>query len=186
VTVKNAAGHIVSIVTFTEPIELQPPCCTVTFNVTIPDAPAMKVMLRVPAPPVIAPFPIDQVYVAPTPASGTEAPWPPELEQTEEGAVIVESGDVVTMALVIAAVDTQPAIVAVTLYEPDAASVAEAMDGLCWLDVNVFGPLQEYDAPATVEAMSCSVCPTQIGPLLLATGAGVLLTVRVPADEASD
>jgi hypothetical protein len=105
----------VSIVTFTEPIELQPPCSTVTFNVTIPEAPAMKVMLRVPTPPVIAPFPIDHEYVAPTPASGTEAPWPPELEQTEDGAVIVESGDVLTTALVIAAGDMQPATVAVTL-----------------------------------------------------------------------
>ena len=60
------------------------------------------------------------------------------------------------------------------------------MDGFCWTDANVFGPVQEYDALATVEAMSCSVCPTQTGPLLLATGAGVLLTVRVAADEASD
>ena len=72
-------------------------------------------MLRVPAPPVIEPFAIDQVYVAPTPASGTEAAWPPEFEQTEEGAVIVESGDVLTTALVIATGDTQPATVAVTL-----------------------------------------------------------------------
>ena len=143
VTVKKAAGHIVSIVTFLEPIEPQPPCCTVTFNVTIPETPAMKVMLRVPAPPLMAPFPIDHEYVAPTPASGTEAPWPPELEQTEEGAVILESGDVLTTALVIAAGDTQLATVAVTLYEPPAASVAEAMDGLCWLDVKELGPVQE-------------------------------------------
>ena len=185
VTVKKAAGQVASIVTLLEPIELQPPCCTVTFRDTIPEAPAMKVMLRVPAPPVIAPFPIDHVYVAPTPASGTEAPWPPELAQTEEGAVIVESGDVLTTALVIAADDKQPATVAVTLYEPDAASVAEEMDGFCWIDVKEFGPVQEYDAPATVEAMSCSVCPTQTGPLLLATGAGVLLTVRVAVDDAT-
>ena len=71
---KKDAGHIESIGTFFEPIELQPPCCTVTFNATDPEAPAMNVMLRVPAPPVIVPFAIDQVYVAPTPASGTEAP----------------------------------------------------------------------------------------------------------------
>jgi hypothetical protein len=61
VTVKNDAAHIVSIGTITEPIELQPPCCTVTFNVTDPDAPAVKVMLRVPAPPLIEPFAIDHV-----------------------------------------------------------------------------------------------------------------------------
>ena len=32
--------------------------------------------------------------------------------------------------------------------------------------------------------MSCSVWPAQIGPLLLATGAGVELTVRVAAADA--
>ena len=52
--------------------------------------------------------------------------------------------------------------------------------------MNEFGPLQEYEAPETNEAESCSVCPTQIGPLLLATGAGVVLTVSVADDEASD
>ena len=143
VRVKKDAGHVVSIVTFTELIELQPPCCTVTFKVTDPEAPAEKVMLRVPAPPVIAPFPIDHVYVAPIPASGTEAPCPPEFAQTEEGAVIVEDGAVLTTALVIAAGEAQPATVAITLYVPEAASVADGMDGFCWLEVNEFGPVQE-------------------------------------------
>jgi len=54
-------------------------------------------------------------YVAPAPASGTEAPWPPELEQAEEGAVIVASGDVLTTAVVIATGDGQEFAVAVTL-----------------------------------------------------------------------
>ena len=59
------------------------------------------------------------------------------------------------------------------------------MDGFCWLEVKELGPLQEYDAPEMLEAESCSVCPTQIGPLLLAAGAGVLLTVSVAAVEAT-
>ena len=113
---KNAAGQVESIGTLLEPIELQPPlCATVTPSITHPEAPARNVMLRVPAPLVIVPFPIVQVYVAPTPASGTEAPCPLELEQTEEGAVIVEPGDALTTALVIATDETQPAAVAVTL-----------------------------------------------------------------------
>jgi hypothetical protein len=45
-------------VTIFEPIALQPPFCTVTFNVTLPDEPEENVMLLVPAPPVIVPFPI--------------------------------------------------------------------------------------------------------------------------------
>jgi hypothetical protein len=141
--VTNDAAHIVSIGTITEPIELQPPCSTVTFNVTNPDAPAVNVMLRVPVPPVIEPFPIDHVYVAPIPASGTEAPCPPEFAQTEDGAVIVESGDVLTTAVVIAAGERQPEAVAVTLYVPAAARVADEIDGFCWLDVNVLGPVHE-------------------------------------------
>jgi hypothetical protein len=100
-------------------------------------------MLRVPAPPVIEPFPIDQVYVAPIPASGTEAPCPPEFEQTEEGAVMTDDGDELTTALVIAAGETHPEAVAVTLYVPEAARVAEEIDGFCSIDVNEFGPVQE-------------------------------------------
>ena len=116
VTVKKDAAHVGSIGTLLEPMELQPPlCATVTPSITDPEAPAENVMLRVPAPAVIVPFPIVQVYVAPTPASGTEAPCPLELEQTEEGAVIVELGDALTTAVVIPAGDTQPATVAVTL-----------------------------------------------------------------------
>src|SRR4029079_11012011 len=115
VTVKKDAAQLESIVTLFDPIALQLPCCTVTFRVTEPEAPAWNVMLRVPAPPVIVPFPIDHVYVAPTPASGTEALWPPELEQADDGAVIVASGDVLMTAVVIATGDAQELAVAVTL-----------------------------------------------------------------------
>ena len=60
------------------------------------------------------------------------------------------------------------------------------MDGFCWIEVKEFGPLQEYVAPEIVDAESCSVDPTQIGPLLLATRAEVELTVSVAAAEARD
>jgi hypothetical protein len=69
---------------------------------------------------------------------------------------------------------------------PAAAGVADEIDGFCWLDAKEFGPVHEYVAPGIVEAFSCSVCPTQIGPLLLATGAAVVLTVSVADEEASD
>jgi hypothetical protein len=41
---------------------------------------------------VIVPFVIDQEYVAPDPALGTEAVFPVELAQTAAGAVITAEG----------------------------------------------------------------------------------------------
>src|SRR5262249_40181792 len=68
------------------------PLTTVTPRVTEPELPAVNAIERVPLPPVIVPFPIVQAYVAPAPASGTEAALPAEPEQTWAGAVIVASG----------------------------------------------------------------------------------------------
>jgi hypothetical protein len=51
-------------------------------------------------------------------------------------------------------------------------------------EVNPFGPVQLYVAPATFEAVRLSVEPSQIGPLLPAVGAGgVVFTITfiVPA-----
>jgi hypothetical protein len=46
--------------------------------------------------------------------------------------------------------------------------------------MNPFGPVQLYVAPDTVEALSVSVEPAQIGPLFDAVGAdGIALTVTV-------
>jgi hypothetical protein len=53
-----------------------------------PEAPAVNVIVRVPWPPVIVPFVMPQVYVTPTPRSGTEAVLPTESEQTVEAVVI--------------------------------------------------------------------------------------------------
>jgi hypothetical protein len=158
----------------------------VTLNATVSEPPALKVTVRVPAPPVIVPFVIDHEYVAPTPASGTEAVCPAVLGHTDAGAVIVADGEVLTTTFVIACGDVQPATVAVTLYVPEAESPADGMEGFWELDVNPLGPVHEYVVLAIVDAESWRVCPTQIGPLLLATGAaGIPLTVRVAAAEVS-
>jgi hypothetical protein len=92
---------------------------------------------------MIVPLAIVHEYVAPIPASGTEAEFPAELGHTEDGAVITADGDVLTTAFVMATGDAQPATVAVTPYVPEAATVADGMVGFCWLDVNAFGPVQE-------------------------------------------
>ena len=99
-----------------EPEAAQPlALVTVTFNETLPVAPAEKVIARVLEPAVIVPLVIDQEYVAPEPASGTEAVLPVEFGQTEEGAVTVEEGTAFTVAVVVAGADAQPPTVTVTL-----------------------------------------------------------------------
>ena len=53
---------------------------------------------------------------------------------------------------------------------PEAAVVAEAIDGFCSADVKPLGPVQAYVAPAIVEAVSSRVCPAHFGPLFPAVG----------------
>lgn len=79
--------------TLCEPLAVQPgPVWTVTPSVIGLDAPTANVTLRVPAPAVMIPFVMVQTYVAPVPASETEAtPLPPT--QTPAGAVIAVDGD---------------------------------------------------------------------------------------------
>src|ERR1051325_8542546 len=78
-------------ITFADLLSEQAPRVTVTLSVSVPAGPAWKVMERVPAPAVIAPPEMDQLYVAPLPASATEAvPLAPEV--SVDGAVMVASG----------------------------------------------------------------------------------------------
>src|SRR5262245_22694478 len=65
---------------------------TVTFRTIGLVVPALKVIVRVPAPAVIVPFVIVHVYVAPVPASGTDAVIPFAFFFTDAGAVIVADG----------------------------------------------------------------------------------------------
>ena len=83
-----------------------------------------------------------------------------------------------TMTVVVPAGDAQPSTVALTEYVPAAAAVASGIVGFCSAEVNPFGPVQEYVAPGTVEAVSVIVAPSGYGPPLPAVGAsGVDLTV---------
>ena len=81
----------------TEELGLQGPEVTVAWRWTAPLAPAVKVTVRALAPPVIVPFVIDQAYVAPAPASGTEAVSPVVPLQADAGAVIEAEGGGVTV-----------------------------------------------------------------------------------------
>src|SRR5207249_2255154 len=84
-----------------------------------------------------------------------------------------------TVAVAVAWDDVQPLTLTVTLYVPAAAIVAFGMVGFCRGGAKLFGPVQVYVAPVTVEANNCNVWPGQIGPLFEAVGGegiGVILT----------
>jgi len=84
------------------------------------------------------------------------------------------------------ATEVQPFALAVTEYVPVAALVALAMVGFCSAEVNPFGPVHEYVAPATVVALSWTVAPEQYGPVFDAVGVaglGLTTTLVVPAAE---
>ena len=108
-----------------EPIAVQPlPLVTVTSSCTEPDDPATKLTAAACAPDVIVPLVIDQEYVSPPPADGTEA-LPEKFGQMDAGAEIAAEGSARTLAFVVATGEGQPLAVAVTRYWPDADVGAE-------------------------------------------------------------
>ena len=89
----TVTGETPVTVTFADLASLQPAdVVTVTLRVSVPAAPAVKVMLLVPAPAVIVPLPMVHAYVAPTPAFATDATLPVEPDGTLTGAVMVAFG----------------------------------------------------------------------------------------------
>src|SRR5262249_20010229 len=106
-----------------------------------------------------------------------------EISVEEPGQIVASpetaaEGSGRTETVVEPAAEPQPATVTVTEYVPAAAAVTPGIVGFWSEDAKPFGPVQEYVAPATVEAVSCSVPPTHTGPLLPAVGAaGIALTV---------
>src|SRR3954452_2216617 len=126
-------------------------------------------MLDVPAPPVMEPLEIDQLYVAPAPAFGTDALFPVETEQTIADAVIVADGIGLKTTVVdaCALLPQGPGVLTVTMYVP--ATVMPV--GFCCDDVKPPGPVHEKTDPLPV-AKRLTVVPTQAGPLLLAFAVG--------------
>ena len=70
----------------------------------------------------------------------------------------------------LAAVLVQPFTVMFTLYVPAFVDVALGILGFCVPDVNPFGPVHAYIAPATVAAVRFIVLPVHTGLLLDAAG----------------
>ena len=102
------------------------------------------------------------------------------------GVIVGVAGVALTTTFVVPAADVQPLTVMVTEYVPPSAVVAFARVGFCSEEVNPFGPVHEYVAPATVGVLSWIVAPAQYGPPLVAVGvAGIALTTTfvVPAAD---
>jgi hypothetical protein len=90
------------------------------------------------------------------------------------------------VTVVVPAAEGQALAVAVTLYRPEAATLALTIVGFWLVEVNPSGPVQLYVAPGTVEAVRLRVEPESIGPLLPAVGAaGMSFTTAtvMPARE---
>src|SRR5207302_7800216 len=144
-------------------------------------------MMGVPAPPVMEPFVIDQAYVAPAPAFGTDALLPAEVAQTADDVVIVADGSGLKTTVVHACMlpPHGQRMVRVTTYVP--ATVMPV--GFCSEDVKPPGPVQEKIEPVPV-AKRLPVDPAQAGPLLAAVANGAAVsgqttsTVAMPLIEA--
>ena len=81
------------MVTSVFPLHWHPfPSVTMTVTCAGELVPAVHVICLVLFPPVIVPFVTFQLYVAPTPASGTEAVLPVDPAHTAAGAVITQLG----------------------------------------------------------------------------------------------
>src|SRR5215472_5378466 len=95
---QTATGGFLTV-TLIEPLAPQfPTLDTVTFIVTGLMLSADQVMVAVPWPLVSRPSVMLQRYVAPAPASGTDATLPVELVHTEEGVVMLVLGAASTPA----------------------------------------------------------------------------------------
>ena len=110
---------------------------------------------------------------------------PPAQNVTGPAGVIVGvAGFAFTTTVVEPAADGQPLTVTVTEYEPLFATVAFAMVGFCTFEVNPFGPVHVYVAPATLAVLSEIVVPSQYGPPFDAVGVvGVGVTVTVVEED---
>ena len=93
------------------PEAVQEPLVTTMLITALPLPPAVQVIDGVPSPFVIVPPVIDQLYVAPVAAAGTEALLPAEVAATEDGAVTLVVDAPLETVTVFDAEPLQPAAV---------------------------------------------------------------------------
>ncbi len=177
-------------VTFVDPFAEQPAAvATVTVSCTGPVAAASNVIDAVPVPPVIVPFVIPHVYVAPAPASGTLAACPVVLAQTAEGAVIVAEGTGFTVTFADSLAEQPAAVATVTVScTGPVAAASNVIDAVPVPPVIVpFVIPHVYVAPApasgTLAACPVVLAQTAAGAVIVAEGTGFTVTFADPLAE---
>jgi hypothetical protein len=172
-----------------EPVAVQPPGTdTVARRTSGPACPAEKTMLRLPCPDVRTPFAIVQAYVAPGPASGTDATIPVVPGATGLGTSI--AADVAGPGGTVTVAEPMPTFVhfasetEVTVYVVVEPGETTRRDGLT---VSPFSTKPSdhvtFQGPVPVRsARSSADCPAQIvvEPLTVAVGGVITVTVVLP------
>src|SRR4051795_8494010 len=133
----------------------------------------------------VKPFGPVHAYVAPA-TVGVESEIVPPSQYGPPFEAVGVAGIGLTTTDVVPAAEVQPVTVMVTEYVPASAAVALERVGFCRDEVNPFGPVHAYVAPATVGVESEIVPPSQYGPPFDAVGVagmGLTTTVVVPAAE---
>jgi hypothetical protein len=165
----------------------QPAFETVRWRVVDPDTPPVNWMDSVPAPDVIVPFVMLQLYVAPA-CVGTDATLPVLEAQMDAGAVMVATGRGVmaTFALPMEEQDAADVTVTVRATVPDAFAVYRMA---LVPDPDVIVPPvmpQVKVAPAragTDAAFPVLEAQTDAGAVMTAEGRGLMATDALPVEE---
>jgi len=176
----DTVGGALTVMLF-DALPLQPPFVTVTLSVTVPDAPAVKLIAFVPCPPLIEPFVIVQLYVAP--AIGLTLAFADALAHMFDGAVIVGAGGVLiaTLALPVPLhVPFVTLIASVTL--PDAPAVKLIAFVPCPLLIVPFAIVHAYVAPACDATLAFALVFAQTlgGAEIVAAAAALIGTFTLP------
>jgi hypothetical protein len=99
----------------------QPSAVTLTLSVVVPDAPAVNVIDWALLADVIWPFVIDQAYASAIPV---DAELPVDPAQTDDGAVMVQSGPEVIVTSLLHSFEQPPAVtLTLSPTAPDAPAV---------------------------------------------------------------
>ena len=156
--------------TFAEELPPQEVPLTVMPSVTLPLAPALKVMAFVPWPAVMLPLAMVQAYVAPATAE-TLAALPVLFAQTAAGAVIGGVGEPARVTVLLAEALQFEALVTVTLYVVVAAGVS--------VIVCVVAPVdQRYEEKPGPASRVIGVPAQNVdGPVMLTRGAEFTVTL---------
>ena len=176
----DTVGGVLIVMLF-DALPLQPPFVTVTLSVTVPDAPAVKLIAFVPCPTTIAPFVIVHVYVEPATAETLAVAEAP-AHMLDAAAIDGAGGAVIgTFAFPLPLhVPVVTVIPSATL--PDAPAVKLIAFVPCPLLIAPFVIVHTYVAPAcdATLAFALAFAQTLTGAEIVAAAAVLIETDALP------